>query len=814
MTPTRLLVFLFGLWGALIVALACGLQWLNGWVPCWFVWAGFPLNGPLFGPGTPGALARAVGLVLMLIFPFTAGCGAGVSILGWLGFRSTDALEKTGLSFPLGIAMAGTILLGLGLAGLFYPVLVVFLFTAGVWMALKAGVFPGWKKAIASVKRPPIWLLIPLAYLVIQVAPYWFLPETDQDAFVFHLALSKRFLETHKIFSATLTSGISAFFPMAADLPQVLALITGNDSLARLVHALHFACGLALVYGFVRHRAGEIPAWVAVIICSGSQLVFATVIRSKNDFAVTTLIVGAFISVIGRGRANLLAGSALMGFALGIKYTAFIPALAWIAAILIPATLIGRRGVTVFTKAVFLMTIPLVPWMARNWLAAGDPFYPLLSPRWFTGLNWSEVNNVLESALMRFQSYAPGGYGYSSYIPNAVNHLVPDLPGLMLLLPAVLFMEKSLRVMTLILLVGYILQLNVSHVPRYTFPFTWMLASTLCAGFPPTSGKMRKLLAGAVFLTVCARLYPPMSDHLRFDDRVWQGNPWPFLMGGQSRSDYLDSRLTGYWDLIGATNDGISPGKQVVMLNDCRDYLLPRRGIRGSAEGETPTLWYFARESWNADEFAKRMRQINAGGISENLNIAFGYYAAAHPFNWDKRQLSLYREYARGHLELVHYPRRMDEINGGYALYRVKSHNEPAGSGANKLPTLPGTDAIFSGPVVMFFAVLEGRVPRKDIGIVEETLLGYTRLMPGIGMPCARLANFYFRTRRLEAADKWYEKAVENGYITKETLVRWSLCGLPPEATVILQGRARQMTGGYSDKLLAEEKGFLAGEGE
>lgn len=221
-------------------------------------------------------------------------------------------------------------------------------------------------------------------------------------------------------------------------------------------------------------------------------------------------------------------------------------------------------------------------------------------------------------------------------------------------------------------------------------------------------------------------------------------------------------------------------------------------------------------ESATPEYFGKRMKQLGVSAISENIDIVFQYYSLRHPFNWSERQLRVYRSYCRQHLSVGQYPERMDGLNGGYVVYLVdggafprRGGRETGPASGELLPTLPGTDAVYSLQGLMFNAALEGKMPAGTFAQVEHALLNLERIMSGTGFPAARLGNFHFRRGEYAQAASWYGTAARRGYVTGETLVRWSMCKLPPREAAALISRARTLCGSGVDAILADEESFL-----
>lgn len=758
------------------------------WSP--FPWSRSAPAGPLFGPGSGAAAIRGLLLPLAAAGFAVAVGGVGEAVLGLLRFGARDRLEGACAAWVLGLAALGLLLFGVGLDGLFRaPVL---------WTVLLAAAVAAWRfrvpatlrSALAGLPRPPLWAAGALAVLLAQVAPYWFCPETDQDAFVFHLALPQRYLSLGRIVADPLTARVSAFLPQPADLPNVFALLVGESALARwlAVCSLFAACGF--VFGFVRRRAGAGAAWGAVILCLGGQALAATAVKSKNDLAALAGLVGGFAVALDRAGPST-AAAALIGAGLAVKPVGAAVALVWCA---------------VFRRGLGAVALPVMPWLVRDWLITADPVFPLGSPWPFHGLFWDAGSRRVESSVFSYLCFAQQQRGWVRLPGVAVRALLLDWPAVLVLAPLAGVRPALPTLRDRVCAAGWVLAwlavLQSTHVVRYGLAPVWLLLAWLTASAGRSAGPGKVLAGAAIVLTLAVRALP-LPQALQMDDRARFANPWPYLLGGQTRSGYLDERLTGYAAMSRALAQAIPPGRTLLQQDDGRFFDLPRAAVRAGVEGERPLLWHLARESATPAELEKKLlRQLRAGGISENSVLAFALLVPDHPFAWDDRALRLWAAVAARRLRVAWSADHEDRINGAFVVYRLTDRDTGRPDG---LPALPGTAAVWARPTFLFEQARQMHWGEQGFAPVERELLRLDALMPASGSAASKLANFHYGAGHRAQAWDWYQRAFRRGYVTCLTLVRAARVAPSPPAARELLLRSRARSALSTDQYQAEE---------
>jgi len=744
-----------------------------------FPWVPFAAPAPYLGTGTPLALARAAGLVLAAtVLAALLGC-AGSGLARWLGFRAVGGVERAAVAVLLGTSACGTVFLGLGLAGAFSPgVLVVALVALAA-----AGGTPALPRRPAG---PPVGLLVVIAFLALQFVPYWFCPETDQDALNFHLALPERFLRLRRIQLDPLVASTYAFRPAPADLVYAIPVAAGGDAIARLLHGVFLLAGLGLVFGFVERRAGRTYAWLAVALCAAPVSLANTAARAKNDLAAAAAAAGAWLVWLEGPRVpgRVLVSAAVGGYAVAFKLTSAAVVLPWM---ICAAACSG--GIRSGAVAIIVPVLALSPWLLRNWFVAGDPLYPHLSPRWFPGLAWGEGNRELNRAIYRYMSYRG-----ASPVATAGGLLRLDVPFLVAALPAAVMLRGIPVVAAAAAVVAYAASVAVQPAARYTIPAVWVLTALLVPALASLPGG-RILRAGAVLLAVLPALFRFPAAATMADDRVRVGNPWPYLLGGQSHEGFMAERLTTYRAMALALPGLVAPGRAVLLHHDARTYGLPRPGLRGQEDADEPVLRRLSRESMGPADLARKLRQINAGALAINPVIAFRYLTEAQPLPWDDRSLKVYRDFAARRVAEVWNSPTEDDLNGAYTVLVLGRRDRAP----HPVPLLPGTAPVWSRAS---WRLVAGAV-RPDPGI-ERELLAIRVLLPGVGEAACRLGHYFFVTGARARAAEWYRRAMAEGYVDGRLLARLALSLPEGRERDGVTGRLRARCGTEADGLLAD----------
>jgi hypothetical protein len=321
-----------------------------------------------------------------------AAYAVGRPLVRGLGLDREDRLTRGVWSVALGLIVAATGLVALGLMGALYRGLigVVSLSAAFVGMGLLASRRQAaWEAASTEGSQacapPPVWLARGAGLLATAVAAAALIaalaPPTAGDAHCYHLELPKRFLAEHRI--VHLPYNDNSTFPLLTEMWYLWALALDGGVAAQLVHwELGILCGLAAVL-LATPIVGRSWGWVA-----GTLVLLVPGINNQmsaplNDVALATFC-ALTLAAWWRAAVNdesphwYVAAGLAAGGALGIKYTALV----WGAALL-PAWLwtmrpVARRAALLRGTAVLAVVALSVGgvWYVRAAWYRGNPVFP------------------------------------------------------------------------------------------------------------------------------------------------------------------------------------------------------------------------------------------------------------------------------------------------------------------------------------------------------------------------------------------------------------------------------------------------------
>ncbi len=324
-------------------------------------------------------LAAALGLISL-------GGGLGTLLLPETG---TSPLVQFALRGALGVGLLSiTVLLVssivgtstvLSWVGLILPLVLLHRAVQRWWRGL-SGLCDLWK---AGGRFGKIIALL-LSFIFAAVLLLALAPPLKFDALVYHLALPKTYLSVGSV--GYVPGNIFWGMPQVGEMLYLWAMSLAGEPAAACVSWGVGAMAVLGLLGYARRQVGVAAAWVSAAALLAGYTLAAELSWAYVDWF--TILYGlAFLVLlhrwkdIGRPSQILLAGL-FGGFALGSKYSA--GALLAAGAVLIAyyslkmsTPRLALRNLAVFGLAAGAAS---APWLLKNILATGNPFYPLLYP--------------------------------------------------------------------------------------------------------------------------------------------------------------------------------------------------------------------------------------------------------------------------------------------------------------------------------------------------------------------------------------------------------------------------------------------------
>jgi tetratricopeptide (TPR) repeat protein len=608
-----------------------------------------------------------------------------------------------GSGFLLGLGALSGAILGLALTGLYYPAVIVAAFLvvpatgylarrdlarrelSPLLAALKESRELGWPAAAA------------LTLALVPVLSNMLTPELEMDSLFYHLGAPWQFLLAHR----ARLENVPFLFQMSLPIEMVFSipLVLGDDRLAKVISFGCFIAATAVFAGRSLKRGGTDPVWQGTLLALATGGFYWLVASSKSDmFAASAFVAGALLAMEGHGAA----GAVLLGLAVAGKPVYAPLAAAWLALVLVRPD--AKRRIFLLV----LFVLPVVPWLVKAWLAAGDPAFPLFW-RLFDPPAWGAWN---QAALnVQLNDIRPRDSSALSSLPVVfAMHASREQQLLLLISPGLLFFGRC-RYRLAVLVAGGMAVLAGGHMPRYLLPAFWLAALFAAEEAGRLDIRLRKAVIGAVLLVLGSRLAPQVIQA-----------PWRNIL--HSPGEVRKRSMA----IFGATMKEVavmSPGR-IILQGEYRNYLIPSPVVFGGFEGDTPLIWKLARESADARRLDVKFRQTGARMMLYNYVRARALERRYVHFPWTDRALALYRNHVRTRSEIVMWSAQCDHMDGGFYLYRLRGPDEASGPRPVLVPFLPGAEGLMG---------LERECEmRGDRKAAEEVARGLIARLPEVGL--------------------------------------------------------------------------------
>ncbi len=367
--------------------------WLTICIVAWlfvtlalFYWVQKPLS-----PDNAVAIGRTTLDLAVAALIGISGLGAGSWLLQKLRLDGISPGDRIVLGAGLGLGMLGLLAFGLGLLGitsrwLFLGSLIVL--TACVRREIVTAT-----RAIRSLKKPGAGITLYVGFTLLLALLAALMPPTDWDGLFYHLPGPAWALSAARI------------VPPQADVPHLsfpglmeslfmLAMVLRSDVVAKLLH-WSFAMLLGgLVYRVANRHLGARLGWGAAIALYATPMVAVLAGWAYNDLALAYFQVAALYAVLNgferRDTRWFGVAGGLAGLAMGLKYTAFICPVTLV--ILIAWERRKRPFRQAWTRMALFSAVAIVvasPWYLRNLTFTGNPVYPFAYGV-FGGRGWSQ----------------------------------------------------------------------------------------------------------------------------------------------------------------------------------------------------------------------------------------------------------------------------------------------------------------------------------------------------------------------------------------------------------------------------------------
>ena len=616
-----------------------------------------PWSWIAFGRAAAGHLAAAAGLAAIA----AAAYAAGGPVPRWLALPPVPAFRVVS-----GFGVVALVQQGLGLAGLWFPgvlvVLIAGLVTAGTSAAARDRIWRGWRLPAAGARAPAAAAAL-LALTAFALAR---LPDTHDDPRTYHFAAPESYLHEHKIHAEPLN--VNWHMPFAAEMNYGLGWVAGDIEGAKLLN-LGFLLALVLVTVRLAGRVASGAATWSIVWLVTAGLVSEECWQGKNDLLlaadVTAAAWCATEAVAGKKRWWLGAAWCL-GLAAGVKFTAGFYVAGLVLAALLTARRPPLRGWPVLAG---LAALPVAGWLAMSWAFLGDPFHPFLSGI-FPDLGWGpRFQKALSDVMVALSPSEARRWPDLVFAPwRAWGDPRLGSVGLMTLAPLGLLVVRGPAAAQLrwIVLAAYVLWLPSERNVRYLFPAVPLLAvfagAAAAAAVSNPARRAARWGTRALLAAVVAMALLTAGLHLVPDG-------WRRVTGQMTRTAFLARQFTTWERVRSWVNANVPASGRILFTGEERRLWFKPR-VRSYYTVHEPVFWAMTRDSFSPAQMRRRVRQL---GFTYQLHnfVSCEYRALVrHPGPpWSERQIALYREFTREYVRPVLAPDRIDYANGGFWIF-------------------------------------------------------------------------------------------------------------------------------------------------
>jgi hypothetical protein len=502
-------------------------------------------------------------------------------------------------------------------------------------------------------------------------------PPVEWDALVYHLAGPKTYITAQKLLWVRDNFHLS--FPALTEMLFTAAMLLKGDILARLVHLTYGALTVVAIYTFSRkYFDGLVPLLAAVLFVSIPTA--ATIAAwAYVDLALAFYEFMAFFAVVNwletpRNSRWVLVAGILSGMAMSVKYTG-LTSLVVACVLVLVAALRTRVNYRLLLAGLAILIVVAVafagPWYLKNLAYTGNPIYPYL----FGGRGWNELRDAwltsigirmspLQLLLLPWDITVLGTQGTEAFDATIS-------PYFLALLPLAVFVRRKHRMLLPLAassLTIYVLWIIAGAATYSTFVLRTRILLpcfaplSILAAYVVHSLKeldrrtfsLQRFVLMAVGLGLAVNL---VSQGLSFIGR----DPLPFIVGGESREEYLKRQLLdGHYDALSYINTSLPSSATVLFLWEPRSYYCERQCLPDVVFDHFSQL---ALAHGSEEEIA---RGLQREGISHILVNERWLAMRTHEWLFTEDQRDLFYRFVDRYLTAVY------SNDGLYTLYEVE----------------------------------------------------------------------------------------------------------------------------------------------
>lgn len=627
-----------------------------------------------FSQGIFRGLGHAFVLMLQGLFSFTGIFGWGYLVLKKIKIEEKP-VPSIVLSFAAGILFTALFSAVMGWGGLLKREFFLIFASIGTVLFLWAAFM---ERSNAEEYYPESFARFPLFWLFLFCAAAVNLiqslsPETFYDTIIYHLAVPNFWKIEGKI--KDMPYLIFSKMPFNHGLVYLYCLETGSAASAKVVNWFISIFTLFSFFAFFKGRFSDRTLF-------GAAAVFFSIFHymnvswyASNDAMLTFFILCSFYLSM-RYSENLSARTAAMaglmaGFAMGIKYTSAI----FVLGIFISLFWSMRGRFSAFLRFLILFglfaCVPVLPWLIKNFLIYGNPFYPMLYKIFQKNISPFDAS-LINSFMKEVKQF---DFNFKDWLMHPLNVSAGKIandeyftPVFALLLPMAFFNRKEnalVKTMMIYFLTCWLLWSFSSNVVRYLMP-AWFAASILVSyyAFEAFDGLFAGVLKYVLLFTAALSFYWSLLF-------FYMEGKWRVFFGIIKADEYLSVSQPRYpWPSYGVfqhVKSVAGDGEKTLFLGDSKTLYF-EKPYEASSVFDRNILNDICLSSKGPEEIYLALKARGITRIIFNIKEAMRNNAAYGIFYFDGPSMDRFNSFFDRHMKEEY---SYDETQNGQIINRV-----------------------------------------------------------------------------------------------------------------------------------------------
>lgn len=582
------------------------------------------------------------------------------------------------------------------------------------------------RRAFQGDQRIPAFLLAGLAVCMVGAFLWTLAPTDNPDALNYHIGVPEIYLRAHAIIPVPETH--NSYISQFSEMLYTFALALVGQPLTSMIHFVFSLMGAGMAFSFARRFGGRRAGLVAALLYYSAPFIGFQAGMPKNEIFLAYYVPAVLLLILTwwdtHDRRWLLLAGFFAGMAVGSKYSALVALLPAFLFTLIFSIRRHRAIIPVILDVLSLSTLLLlvIPWLIRDYLWTGNPFYPV---QYFDHLFILHSN--LEWPLYLARNAQPFGAPLTLLLRLNGNcgMLCKEMPGAAMGVLPLAFLplvfpwhsdfrshRKLLLNISLIALLSIYLSFYVLRSARYFIPLYALLAGLAALNLEAAYRFLMNcrgrfslvLLAGALLSAYL------LSTRLIVTDTEWTSSdryPYSILLGMKTPQQFLSESLPVYEVLQFLDRQSESPVKVLSLGSESRVYTTAR--IYGPI---------FASEARRILLSAK-----NEADLAQQLKDNAYQYILVYPAG-QRKDPEFYTSPYLSPTFYADYTRLVFAANT-VRVYRFYPEGAPVGETPVNLLKNPGFEAVWNGKLQDWTMIdhptidLSGKNSRSGSGAVQ-----------------------------------------------------------------------------------------------